>query len=851
MRLETGIGLEEQYGQLVVVGQPTGPFASTTYKKKPSAKLGLCRFAEAFELAQNSAVGGGLKLMKNRSSFATACISNLVSLTLLTVLPALIVMPVAAQTRIPLQPFAQQVRQVETTLAYLGQPLSQTDQAAINQSIAEADETSAVSRLENTLDHYTLAIIEINPESRVKVQQGPAKAELNEGGTRIFLVKVVNKAGVTAPLVVESPNALPVFVQADSSPEPPKVVVPGDARDRWMSLELYDKDPMSPKLSGLPLEYRILAIYSRDRGQRSAVIGFNVGQGTQDIGFRNEMSILFNALPALPLRLAVRDENGAATVAAFTIRDSLRRLYPNPIKRLAPDLFFQPQIYRQDGDTVQVPAGRYAVTTSMGPEYLPQTKQIEVSESGPNKVSFAMQRWINPPKYHWYSGDHHVHAAGCSHYQNPTEGVRPDDMVRQIQGEKLNVGAVLTWGPCYYYQKQFFSGKDDPLSRPNELMHYDLEVSGFPSSHAGHLVLLGLTDQNYPHCVRIEQWPTWDLPVLRWAKSQGALTGFAHSGFGLAVKSQELPNYEVPAFDSIGANEYIVDVTHPGAVDFISTMDTPYLWELNIWYHTLNVGFRTRISGETDFPCITDARVGQGRVYAKIDGPLSYSAWLEALRAGRSYVSDGRSHLMDFTVNKVEMGTGASEVKLTGKALVHAELKVAAYLNLTPLNSNSIPSDRGGQFWMNSLDNRHAPKSAESIHDRPIDQTPYWHVERARIGNTREVPVELVMNGRPVARKSVLADGTIQSVSFDVSIERSSWLAVRILGSSHTNPVFVLVNGKPIRASRESAQWALASVNQCWTQKSPKISKKELPEAKAAYDHAREVYTQLIAESEP
>jgi hypothetical protein len=75
-----------------------------------------------------------------------------------------------------------------------------------------------------------------------------------------------------------------------------------------------------------------------------------------------------------------------------------------------------------------------------------------------------MQRWINPAKYGWYSGDHHVHAAGCSHYQNPTEGVRPEDMVRQIQGEKLNVGAVLTWGPCYYYQKQFFTGEDNPLS---------------------------------------------------------------------------------------------------------------------------------------------------------------------------------------------------------------------------------------------------------------------------------------------------------------------------------------------------------------------------------------------------
>jgi hypothetical protein len=57
------------------------------------------------------------------------------------------------------------------------------------------------------------------------------------------------------------------------------------------------------------------------------------------------------------------------------------------------------------------------------------------------------------------------------------------------------------------------------------------------------------------------------------------------------VKSREIPKSEIPGFDSIGANEYIVDVTHPGAVDFISTMDTPYPWELNIWYHTLNVAF--------------------------------------------------------------------------------------------------------------------------------------------------------------------------------------------------------------------------------------------------------------------
>jgi hypothetical protein len=753
---------------------------------------------------------------------------------------------VAAQTRAALQPFAQQVRQVETSLAFLGQPLAQKDLEAINHAIGNANEAGAIEQVEQILDRYTLAIVDINAEGRVKVLAGSVKPELVEAGTRIFLVKVINKAGVTAPLVAESPNALPLFVQSDSSPEPPKKISAEDTRNRWMGLELYDKEPMSPRLTGLPLEYRILQIYSRDQGQRSGAISFNVGQGTQDIGFRNEVVVVFTALPARALRLLVRDENGAPSMAAFTVRDWLGRLYPNPSKRLAPDLFFQPQVYRENGDTIQVPAGSYTVTASMGPEYHAQTKKVEITATGPNEVSFAMQRWIDPAKYRWYSGDHHVHAAGCSHYQNPTEGVQPDDMMRQIRGEKLNVGSVLTWGPCYYYQKQFFSGKDHPLSRPDGLMHYDLEVSGFPSSHAGHLVLLGLTNQDYPHCTRIEQWPTWDLPVLRWAKSQGASAGFAHSGWGLAVKSRELPNYEIPGFDSIGANEYIVDVTYPDTVDFISTMDTPYPWELNIWYHTLNVGFRTRISGETDFPCITDARVGQGRVYAKVDQSLSYSGWVEALRAGRSYVSDGRSHLMDFSVNNIEVGTNGSEVKLTERGLVHARVKVSAYLSPVADGTEGLPSDRGNHFWMNALGT--GDNSAGNIHDRPIDQTPYWHVERARIGATREVPVELVVNGKSLARKNIVADGSVQNVAFDVPLESSSWMAVRILGSSHSNPIFVLINGKPIRASQQSARWCLAAVDQCWTQKAPKISKAELTEAQAAYDHAREVYTKLIAE---
>jgi len=738
-------------------------------------------------------------------------------------------LPVLTQEAPPLQPLALNVRQIESALSYLGSPLSTDDQRRINDALAGTDEAAAVRTIEETLDKRALVTVEINAESRVQVERGEAKPELMESGTRVFLVKVINQAGVTSRLAVESPNSGAVYIRSDSSPEPPQELTPEQARERWADISLYDKNPLSPRLSGLSVEYRILEIYSHDRGQRSAKIGFNVGQGTQDIGFRNEVVLLFNALPAHLVRLHVVDEKGEPATAAFVIRDGIGRIYPNPSKRLAPDLFFQPQIYRADGDKVVLSAGKYMVTCSMGPEYIAQTKVLTVPDSDDAGISFALERWIDPSQEGWYSGDHHVHAAGCSHYQNPAEGVPPDTMMRQIAGERLNVGCVLTWGPCYYYQKQFFSGKDDPHSKTDELMHYDLEVSGFPSSHAGHLVLLGLVDQDFPGTKRIEDWPTWDLPILRWGKQQGAVVGFAHSGWGLAVSTDKLPNYEMPGFDGIGANEYIVDVTTPNAVDFISTMDTPYPYELNIWYHTLNVGFRTRISGETDFPCITDAVVGQGRVYAQVDGPLSYKAWLDAVRDGRSYVSDGRSHLMNFRVNGTEVGTRApgesgdksSEIDLAAPGTVHATVKAAALLDALP---------------------------HPEIQKLPADQNPYWHIERARIGDTREVPVELIVNGKAVARKTLLADGAARDISFDVPIEKSSWVSMRILGSSNTNPIFVVVDGKPIRASRDSAEWCLAAVNQCWTQKAPKISKAELPDAIKAYDHARAVYKRLVQE---
>src|SRR6266403_2133491 len=210
----------------------------------------------------------------------------------------------------PLQPLAQQVQQIEKALAYLGQPLSAEEVSRIGQAVTEPDEAKAVARLESVLDAHVLAIVQINAESRVKVEPGRAGPELVEAGTRIFLVKVSNDAGVTAQLKVESPNSGNVYIQSTEAPQPAMELTPQQAANRWADISLYQNPPMPQRLSGLAVDYQILEIYSRDAGQRSAIISFNVGQGTQDIGFRNDITLLFTALPAHAVTLRVHDENG-------------------------------------------------------------------------------------------------------------------------------------------------------------------------------------------------------------------------------------------------------------------------------------------------------------------------------------------------------------------------------------------------------------------------------------------------------------------------------------------------------------------------------------------------------------
>lgn len=568
--------------------------------------------------------------------------------------------------------------------------------------------------------------------------------------------------------------------------------------------------------------------------------------------------------------------------------DRLNHVFPPQAKRLSPDFFFQKHIYRADGDSVDLPPGEFTMFQGRGPEYQWKRRKIVIPPVAEHEIAVGLERWIDPLSHGYVCGDHHIHAAGCAHYNQPSVGVDPEAMFRQIKGEGLNVGCVLTWGPGFDHQHRFFSPTADKISEPLSLIKYDIEVSGFGSQALGHVCLINLKEQIYPGADGHKDWPTWTLPVLKWAKEQGAVTGYAHSGSGLQVNTKaasermlqkldgnrdksldareadagmltesfakmdgdgngglslaeivrshervadQLPNVAVPELNGVGAQEIFVTAAL-GACDFISAMDTARLLEWNCWYHLLNCGLPIKVSGETDFPCMSGTRVGQGRVYVRLGATerIDFSEWCEKLAEGRSYVSDGYGHALDFRVNGARAG---DSVELEKPEDVRVSAKIA-FSSRTPLETaygGVVPAE--GE--------RVVGDTVVLYADRPAPDAVAYQ-KAARI-------VELVVNGEVAESRRVPADDQIHELEFSVKIDRSSWIALRQFPQLHTNPVNVLVGGRPIRASRRSAQWCMDSIEHLWSVRSKRIKDSERTEASMAYAKALAIYRRIASEA--
>src|SRR5205814_9652440 len=180
-----------------------------------------------------------------------------------------------AELRVPVkgQPLSANITRVLEALEFLGAPLP----GETSEGLEAAARAQDADRLQELLDPHVLLVVSINPESRVKVQRGPARARLQQAGFTPVLVKVINQSSLTRELRIASPQSGQVYAgmtplsaqrlqrtQLNETME--KSAVPG----RFLELEMYARPPMTPNLSGLRAEYAIVLIFCSEHGVREA-----------------------------------------------------------------------------------------------------------------------------------------------------------------------------------------------------------------------------------------------------------------------------------------------------------------------------------------------------------------------------------------------------------------------------------------------------------------------------------------------------------------------------------------------------------------------------------------------------
>jgi len=469
------------------------------------------------------------------------------------------------------------------------------------------------------------------------------------------------------------------------------------------------------------------------------------------------------------VHLTVRDERGAATPARVAVTDAAGRSYAPAHAWMRHAEFdrneqpFEARYFHTAGDDViEVPAGAVHVEVMRGPAHIPQSRTLEVADGGTaSEVSIVLpaHRWTDGPGRHWVSADLHVHMNYGGHYRNT-----PAHVVFEAQAEDLDIVENLIVNKEQRIPDIAYSGRGvDPASTPGTLVVHGQE---FHTSYWGHLGLLASRDHmllpgyaGYPNTAAASLAPT-NAEVADLAHAQGATVGYVHP---FEEDPQPLSK---PAHTD--ADELPVDVAL-GKVDYLEIVSfADHRATAGVWYRLLNLGFHLPAGAGTDaFDNYATLRgpVGLNRVYASVPkGPLTSEAWLEALRQGRTFATNGP--LLDF----------------------------------------SLAGQPAGSVVQLERPQQRVPFAARLFSIVPLD--------RAQVVCNGRVVRELVLAGR---RDSLTVSGTLPLVT-------SGWCVLRaftdkaeypILDNfvyATTSPVYVTVNGEPPH-SPEDARYFVAWID--------------------------------------
>ena len=416
----------------------------------------------------------------------------------------------------------------------------------------------------------------------------------------------------------------------------------------------------------------------------------------------------------------------------------------------------EPFFYSDGEFSLTVPRGRVQVVVERGTEYTPWRHTIELGESDTASLDIELQRWCEPASQGWHPGNTHLH------YKFKKETVDVDRRLwYDSRCEDLRMTAtsyVKRWDHTYESNK-YPPGKLNEFTDDNHYVQHGeetrnnmgglrpdglrlttkststgVELGAHHTYGYGHLMLLNLRNVVKPGSrgLLVDSYDP-DYPPLSYAcddaKQQGGIAIWAHNGHGL----------ECPVASILGK------------VDAINLWDT--YWEdleYDVWYRLLNCGIRLPASTGSDWYLCS-----ANRVYTKSQPKFEYESWLQALRDGKTFITNGP--ILGLNVDGSEIGDTV-EVKPGSSVTVNVK-------------------------W----------ESHYAVHN-----------------------VEIVANGGVVHAENFPEGSTNGSFEYQMPVNADGWIAARIGSNSrdsfaqtiwaHTSPVYVNAGGiAPPERIRDSA----------------------------------------------
>ena len=419
------------------------------------------------------------------------------------------------------------------------------------------------------------------------------------------------------------------------------------------------------------------------------------------------------------------------------------------------------QFYVDGAIEVDLSPGRYEVRAVRGIEWKLADAVVEHGSEG-SRVEISLSRWADQPSRGWWSADDHLHITRRSEADD-------ERISAWLRAEDLHVSNLLQMGTQAQHSvtPQPAFGPDGVVRRGDHLLVPGQE---HPRTHfLGHTITLGARE-------RIDERETYIVyeTTSQAAREAGGLFGFAHWAAG-------------PANDGLA-----IDGPR-GWISFIEVLqfEFPYY---EPWYDMLDLGLRVAPTAGTDFPCGPWSIPGRERFYAQLEGDLSVESWLDAIRGGRTFVTNGP--LLDLYVDGVGIGGDV----LRGEP---GEVRVKGSVRFDPARDRIDAATLvvGGEPV--PLEGRFEGEGTWTF-DQPIHlEQSSWIALRVLGEKPGEVPIPPL--GLPDWVMSLAGQIASGAGGFE---EREEWVAQRPLPSAaaHTAPIWVTIAGTPALGEQPKAR---------------------------------------------